>query len=54
MAKASAAEFSAQGFFFGDVNPVEVADGYARMLRAARDEGPPGSAAGRRTRARSW
>jgi hypothetical protein len=52
--KASAAELSAQGFFFGDVNPVEVVKRFARPLRAARDEGPSGSAAGRRTGARSW
>ena len=49
MAKASVAELSAQGFFL-TVNLVEVAERLARMLRAARDEGPPG----RRTRARSW
>ena len=54
LAKASAAELSTQRFFFGDVNPVEEAERFARMRRAARDEGPPGSAAGRRTRARSW
>jgi hypothetical protein len=50
MAKASVAELSAQGFFFDDVNPVEVAERLARMLRRARDEGPPGLAAGRRAR----
>jgi hypothetical protein len=54
MAKASIAELSAQGFFFDDVNPVEVAERLARMPQAARDEGLAGSAAGRRTRARSW
>jgi hypothetical protein len=54
MARASVAELSAQGFFFDDVNPVEVAERLASMLRAACDEGPPGSAAGRRTRTRSW
>ena len=54
MARASAAKLSAQGFFFDDVNPVEDAERFARMLRAARDEGPPGSVAGRRTRARQW
>ena len=41
MAKASIAELSAQGFFFDDVNPVEVAERLDRMLCAARDEGPP-------------
>jgi hypothetical protein len=45
MAKASAAEFSAQGFFFDDVNPVEVTARLARLLRPPRDEGPRGSAA---------
>ena len=50
MAKASIVELSAQGFFFDDVNPVEVAERLARMLRAARDEGLLGSAAGRWTR----
>ena len=53
MAKASMAEPSAKGFFLDTVNPVEVVERLARMLRAARDEGPHGSAAGRRTRARS-
>jgi hypothetical protein len=53
MAKASVAELAVQRFFFDDVNPVEVDERLARM-RAARDEGPSGSAAGRRTRARSW
>jgi hypothetical protein len=54
MAKASVAAASTEGFYFDDVNPVEVADRLARMLRAGRDEGPPGSAAGRQTLMRSW
>lgn len=53
MAKASIAELSAKGFFLDTVNPVEVAERLARTLRAARDEGPSGSAGGRRTRVRS-
>jgi hypothetical protein len=35
IAKASVAELSAQGFFFDDVNPVEVAERLARTLRAS-------------------
>jgi hypothetical protein len=53
MAKASVAELAVQQSFFDEVNPVEVDECLARM-RAARDEGPAGSAAGRQTRARSW
>jgi hypothetical protein len=41
IAKASVAELSAQGFFFDDVNPVEVAERLARTLRASRDEELP-------------
>jgi hypothetical protein len=52
IAKGSVAEFSAQRFIFDDVNPVEAAKRLARTLRPPRDEGPPGSAAGKRTRAR--
>jgi hypothetical protein len=47
MAKMSIAEVSAL------VNRLEVAGPLARMLRAACNEGTPGSAAGRRTR-QSW
>jgi hypothetical protein len=41
IAKASVAELSAQGFFFDDVNPVEVAERLARTLSASRDEELP-------------
>jgi hypothetical protein len=50
IAKASIAELSAKGVFLDTVNPVEVAEHLARMLRPARDEGSPRSAAGRRAR----
>jgi hypothetical protein len=53
MAKASVAELAAQRFVSDDVDSAEV-DERRAMMRAARDEGPSGSAAGRRTRARSW
>jgi hypothetical protein len=52
-AKASVAELAVHRFSFDDVDPVEVDEPLARM-RAARDAGPSGSPAGRRTRARSW
>jgi hypothetical protein len=54
MALASVAEPVVHRFFFDDVDPVAVDERLARMLRAARGEGPPGSAAGRRTGAQSW
>jgi hypothetical protein len=38
IAKVGVAELSAQGFFFDDVNPVEVAERLARTLSASRDE----------------
>jgi hypothetical protein len=53
MAKASVAELADQRFVSDDVDSVEV-DERRAIMRAARDEGPSGSAAGRRTRARSW
>ena len=40
-------------FVSDDVNPVEVVERLVRTLRAARNEGVLGSAAGRRTE-RSW
>ena len=36
MAKASVAELSRQGFFFDDVNPVEVAERLSNAARVAR------------------
>ena len=53
MATASTAELSAQGFFFDNVNPVEVAERLARMLRAARGGGKTDSGAVMVT-ARAW
>ena len=53
MAKASVAELAAQRFVSDDVDSVEV-DERRAIMRAARDEGPSGSAAGTRTRAGSW
>jgi hypothetical protein len=35
IAKPSVAELPAQGFFFDDVNPLEVAERLARTLRAS-------------------
>jgi hypothetical protein len=55
MAKVSVAEHSAQGFFFGDVNPVEVAEPLARSCGSRAMKGRRDlRATGRRTRVSLW
>jgi hypothetical protein len=41
IARRASPSLSAQGFFFDDVNPVEVAKRLTRTLRASRDEELP-------------